>query len=122
MQEWRWCVAYDVVRKPPSSCSPARNTRSCGTNTSSKITTPVDCPYFAENFAAASPGRPAGRATMVTPAASTGTAQHTAHAPSSAVWVRHGITRNSCMYGAPVTIALVPRMMMPSGRRSVMCT
>ena len=50
------------MRKPASSCSPARNTRSHGTNTSSKITTPVDWPYLPENFAAASPGRPAGRA------------------------------------------------------------
>ena len=29
-------------------------TRSHGTNTSSNCTTPVDCPYLAENFAAAS--------------------------------------------------------------------
>ncbi len=42
-------------------------TRSCGTNTSSKITTPSTGPYLAENFAAASPGRPARRATIVTP-------------------------------------------------------
>ena len=61
------------------------------------MTTPVDWPYFAENFAAASPGRPAGRATMVTPGASTGTAQATAKAASSGVWVRQGMTRNSCM-------------------------
>jgi hypothetical protein len=86
-----------VVRNPASSVSPARKTRSCGTNTSSNITTPTDCPYFAENFAAASPGRPAGFATMVTPSASTGTAQATAKSASSGAWVRHGITRNSCM-------------------------
>ena len=61
------------------------------------MTTPVDWPYLAENFAAASPGRPAGLAMMVTPGASTGTAQQTAKAPSSGVCVRQGITRNSCM-------------------------
>ena len=38
--------------------------------------TPVDWPYFELNFAAASPGRPAGRATIVSPLASIGTAQH----------------------------------------------
>jgi hypothetical protein len=86
------------------------------------MTTPTDCPYFAENFAAASPGRPAGLAIIVTPGASTGTAQHTAKSASSRVIVRHGMTKNSCMYGAPVTIAFVPRMIMPSGRRSFTCT
>jgi hypothetical protein len=82
---------------------------------------PTDWPYFPENLAAASPGRPAGLAMIVTPVASTGTAQQTAKSASSGVIVRQGITRNSCMYGAPVTIALVPRMTIPSFRRSLMC-
>jgi hypothetical protein len=34
---------------------------------------------------------------MVTPGASTGTAQQTAKAASSGACVRQGITRNSCM-------------------------
>ena len=46
--------------KAASSVSPARKTRSCGTKTSSKSTTPVDWPYLAENFAAGLAG-PAGR-------------------------------------------------------------
>ena len=67
-------------------------------------------------------GRPAGRATIVTPGASTGTAQHTAKSASSRPMFRLGITRNSCMYGAPVTIALVPLITMPFGPRSTTCT
>ena len=65
--------------KPPSSVSPARNTRSCGTKhvveQHDGRRTGRTC---AENVAAASPGRPAGARPMVTPGASTGTAQHTA--------------------------------------------
>jgi hypothetical protein len=34
---------------------------------------------------------------MVTPSASTGTAQQTAKSASSGVMVRQGMTRNSCM-------------------------
>ena len=87
----------------------------------SNSSTAVLCPYFALNFAAASPGRPAWRATMVRPGVSTGTAQHTANAASASFMFRQGITRNSCMYGAPVTIALQPEMTMPSACRSTIC-
>jgi hypothetical protein len=48
-----------------------------------------------------SAGRPAGRATMVSPGASTGTAQHTAKSASSRPMLRQGMTSSSCMYGAP---------------------
>jgi hypothetical protein len=36
--------------------------------------------------------------------------------------LRQGMTSNSCMYGAPVTIALVPEMTMPRALRSTTCT
>ena len=38
------------------------------------------------------------------------------------IMFRLGITRNSCMYGAPVTIALVPLTTMPLAPRSTTCT
>lgn len=51
-------------------------------HTLSKTTTPVDCPYFALNLAELSPGRPAGRAIIVTPSESIGSAQQTANSAS----------------------------------------
>jgi hypothetical protein len=50
---------------------------------------------------------------MVSPGASTGTAQQTAKSASAGPMLRLGMTRNSCMYGAPVTMALVPEMTIP---------
>ena len=92
----------------------------------SNTTTAVDWPYLRENSASPcssfSPGRPAGRETMVTPCASTGTAQHTAKSLSASAMLRLGMTSSSCMYGAPVTIALVPLITMPFALRSTTCT
>ena len=59
---------------------------------------------------------------MVRPSASHGTAQQTAKSASASLMLRHGMTRNSCMYGAPVTIAFVPEMTMPLALRSTMWT
>ncbi len=59
---------------------------------------------------------------MVTPSASTGTAQQTAKSASASPMLRPGITRNSCMYGAPVTMAFVPEMTTPFALRSTTCT
>ena len=59
---------------------------------------------------------------MVMPAASTGTAQQTAKSASASPMLRQGMTRNSCMYGAPVTIALVPEITTPFALRSTMWT
>ena len=42
--------------------------------------------------------------------------------PGITIIARHGMTRNSCMYGAPVTIAFVPEMTMPRASRSTTCT
>jgi len=51
-----------------------------------------------------------------------GTAQQTAKSASAWVMLRHGMTSSSCMYGAPVTMALVPLMTMPFELRSTTWT
>ena len=73
-------------------------------------------------LAAPRAGRPAGREMMVTPFASTGTAQQTAKSRSASDMLRLGMTSNSCMYGAPVTMALVPLITMPLPSRATTCT
>lgn len=83
------------------SHSASKNTLSQGTATRSNITTAVAWPYRREKSAAPcstfSPGRPAGREMIVTPGASTGTAQQTAKSASARPMLRLGMTRNSCM-------------------------